>query len=77
MPPLLNSSPAENLKPDQLYEVRFNLAKVTSVSESKFKEFKFNIKTVKPSFVVKDYGLRSAAAKEQDVFKWRTGNSGH
>ncbi|MES2849002.1 MAG: MG2 domain-containing protein [Bacteroidota bacterium] len=55
--------PSENLKPNQLYEVRFNLAKVTSVSESKLKEFKFNIQTVKPSFVVKDYGLRSAAAK--------------
>jgi uncharacterized protein YfaS (alpha-2-macroglobulin family) len=57
--------PSENLKPDQLYEVSFNLGKVTAVSESKFKEFKFNIKTVKPSFVVKDYGLRSAAAKNR------------
>ncbi len=53
------------LKPDQLYEVNFNLGKVTSVAASKYKEFKFNVQTVKPSFVVKDNGLRSAAAKNR------------
>lgn len=57
--------PSENLQPDQLYEVHFNLGKVTSVSDSKFNEFRFNLKTVKPSFTVKDYGLRSAAAKNR------------
>ena len=45
--------------------MNFNLGKVTSVAESKFKKFKFNIETVKPSFVVKDDGLRSAAAKNR------------
>ncbi|MBL0357356.1 MAG: hypothetical protein IPP72_10945 [Chitinophagaceae bacterium] len=57
--------PDEYLKPDQLYEVVFNLGKVTSVSESKFKEFKFSLKTVKPAFVVKDFGLRSATARNR------------
>jgi len=57
--------PAGWLKPDQLYEVNFNLGKVTSVPAGKYKEFKFNVKTVKPSFVVKDFGLRSAAAKNR------------
>jgi len=57
--------PDEQLKPDQLYEVTFNLGKVTSVAESKFKEFKFSLKTVKPAFVVKDFGLRSATAKNR------------
>ncbi|MFT3679020.1 MAG: MG2 domain-containing protein [Ferruginibacter sp.] len=55
--------PNEKLKPDQLYEVNFKLGKITTIRESKFKEFKFNIQTVKPAFVVKDFGLRSAAAK--------------
>lgn len=57
--------PAENLQPDQLYEVEFNLGKVTAVSESKLKKFKFSIQTLKPSFVVKEFGLRSAAAKNR------------
>lgn len=55
--------PDANLKPDQLYEVNFNLGKVTSVDDRKFREFKFSIQTAKPSFVIKDFGLRSAAAK--------------
>ncbi len=57
--------PSKNLEPDQLYEVNFKLGKVTSLPDSKFKEFKFNIQTIKPSFVVKDFGLRSAAAKNR------------
>lgn len=57
--------PAENLKPGQLYEVSFNLGKVTAVPDSKFKKFRFNVQTVKPSFAVKDNGLRSAAAKNK------------
>ncbi len=55
--------PDEWLKPDQLYEVTFNLGKVTSVADSKFREFKFSMKTVKPSFVVKDIGMRSTVSK--------------
>lgn len=57
--------PAQNLQPDQLYEVNFKLGKVTEVAEKKFKEFKFNIKTVTPSFVVRDFGLRSTAVKDK------------
>ncbi|MBC7936866.1 MAG: hypothetical protein H7Y86_16080 [Rhizobacter sp.] len=57
--------PSQNLQPDQLYEVNFKLGKVVSVAEKKFKEFKFNIKTVTPSFVVRESGLRSAAAKNK------------
>lgn len=57
--------PSENLQPGQLYEVNFSLGKVTSVSGSKFKNFRFNIQTVKPSFVVRETGLRSSAAKNR------------
>jgi hypothetical protein len=57
--------PDEQLKPDQLYKVDFSLGKVTSVADDKFSSFKFNIQTVKPAFVVKDFGLRSAAAKNR------------
>lgn len=55
--------PDADLKPDQLYQVNFKLGKVTSVDDSKFKDFKFSLQTAKPSFVVKEEGLRSAAAK--------------
>lgn len=56
--------PEENLTPNQLYEVSFNLGKVTKVPE-KYKEFRFNIQTVKPSFQVKDFGLRSTGQKDK------------
>jgi alpha-2-macroglobulin len=52
--------PTSQLQEDQLYEVSFKLGKVTTVAEKKLKEFKFNVKTIKPSFVVRDAGLRSA-----------------
>ena len=56
--------PVENLSPDQLYEVSFNLGKVTRVPE-KYKECRFNVETVKPSFQVKNFGLRSTAQKDK------------
>ncbi len=55
-------TPDENLKTDQLYKITFNLGKVTNVP-SKYEEFVFNVKTIKPSFSVKDLGLRSDGTK--------------
>jgi uncharacterized protein YfaS (alpha-2-macroglobulin family) len=50
--------PEKDLKPDELYEVNFNLGKAMEVP-SKFKKFKFNIQTIKPSFQVEENGLRA------------------
>ncbi|MFZ1786649.1 MAG: MG2 domain-containing protein [Ferruginibacter sp.] len=52
------------LEPDQLYEVKFKLGKVTKTS-GKFSEFKFNLKTVKPSFKVGQNGLRANGVKNK------------
>ncbi len=52
------------LKPDQMYTITFNLGKVTKTT-SKFSEFKFNMKTVKPSFKVVQDGLRSTGVKNK------------
>ena len=57
--------PDEWLKPNQLYEVNFNLGKVTKVSTGKYNNFKYNLKTVQPSFTIKDFGLRSTAVKDK------------
>ena len=62
--------PTEFLKPDQLYEVSFSLGKVTKTIP-KFRELKFNLKTVKPAFSVSDYGLRSTGTKNKMML---TGN---
>lgn len=56
--------PDEPLKPDQLYEVHFKLGKVTKVP-SKFSDFAFSLKTIKPSFTVSDEGLRSSNEKNR------------
>ncbi len=56
--------PDNALKPDQLYQVNFKLGKVTKTS-GKFSEFKFSIKTVKPSFKVDNDGLRSNGIKNK------------
>ncbi|MBS1735289.1 MAG: hypothetical protein JSS98_01635 [Bacteroidetes bacterium] len=56
--------PDANLKPDQLYKITFQLGKVTHIP-SKYNEFIFNVKTIKPSFSVKDLGLRSDGTKDQ------------
>ena len=62
--------PTKFLKPDQLYEVSFSLGKVTKTIP-KFRELKFNLKTVKPAFSVSDYGLRSTGTKNKMML---TGN---
>ncbi len=56
--------PEKNLEPDKLYEVNFNLGKVTKVP-SKYEELKFNFQTVKPAFKVSNNGLRSDGSKEK------------
>ena len=56
--------PGENLVPDKLYQVTFNLGKVTQVP-AKYAEFNFNIKTIKPAFTVQDFGLRSNGQKDK------------
>jgi alpha-2-macroglobulin len=56
--------PDSYLNPDQLYEVRFKLGKVTKVPD-KFSSFGFSLKTVKPSFSVSDEGLRAATGKNK------------
>jgi alpha-2-macroglobulin len=55
------------LLPDVMYEVSFKLGKVTKVP-SKFSDFKFSMKTVKPAFKVSDDGLRSAGVKNKMSF---------
>jgi alpha-2-macroglobulin len=52
--------PESNLKTDELYEVKFKLGKVSKVP-GKYADFRFSLKTVKPSFKVEQSGLRSAA----------------
>ena len=56
--------PDENLVPDQLYKITFELGKITKTPEE-FSEFVFNLKTVKPSFQVTTYGLRSTSEKDK------------
>src|ERR1019366_2730513 len=58
--------PAENLTPDNLYQVTFKLGKVTHVP-SKYEEFNFNIETIKPAFTVTDFGLRSNGQKDKMI----------
>ncbi len=52
------------LTPDKVYEVNFNLGEVTKVPE-KYSKLRFNIKTVKPSFKVREHGLRSTGIKNK------------
>ncbi len=58
--------PDENLMADKLYQVTFNLGKVTHVPP-KYEEFVFNLKTIKPAFTVTDFGLRSAPEKDKMI----------
>ncbi|MFN8244428.1 MAG: MG2 domain-containing protein [Ferruginibacter sp.] len=55
------------LQADQLYEVHFRLGKVTKVPD-KYAQFRFSMKTVKPSFKVTDDGLRSMGVKNKMSF---------
>ncbi|WP_207495494.1 alpha-2-macroglobulin family protein [Aridibaculum aurantiacum] len=50
--------PDNDMKPGELYEVSFKLSKVRKVPE-KFKNFKFNVQVIKPSFTVIENGLRA------------------
>ena len=60
--------PEKDLKPNELYEVNFDLAKVRKVP-SKFKTFTFNIQVIKPSFEVVENGLRAVAnSKDQMTY---------
>ncbi|MEP7108261.1 MAG: MG2 domain-containing protein [Ferruginibacter sp.] len=52
------------LAPDKLYEVNFKLGKVTKVPE-KYSNLRFNMQTLKPSFKVRDNGLRSNGTKNK------------
>ena len=56
--------PESWLATDQVYEVNFNLDKVTRVPD-KFSKLRFNMKTLKPSFKVTENGLRSAGSKNK------------
>lgn len=56
--------PESWLETDKVYEVNFKLGKVTKVPE-KFSTLGFNLKTVKPSFTVKENGLRSNGIKNK------------
>ncbi|HMJ48723.1 MAG TPA: MG2 domain-containing protein [Ferruginibacter sp.] len=56
--------PEKNLEPDKLYEVRFNLGKVTAVPE-KFKTLHFNFQTIRPAFKVSNNGLRSTGVNDK------------
>jgi uncharacterized protein YfaS (alpha-2-macroglobulin family) len=55
------------LQTDQLYEVNFKLDKVTKVPD-KYSNFRFSMKTVKPSFKISDDGLRSSGTKNKMSF---------
>jgi uncharacterized protein YfaS (alpha-2-macroglobulin family) len=55
--------PDNMLKPDELYNVDFNLGKVTTVP-SKFGHMKFSLHTLAPAFRVTENGLRSSGSKE-------------
>ena len=59
--------PESWLKPNQQYNVKFKLAKVTKVID-KFEDFKFSIQTVKPSFKISENGLRSNGVKNKMSF---------
>jgi uncharacterized protein YfaS (alpha-2-macroglobulin family) len=50
--------PTKDLEIDKIYDVEFKLSKVLNVPK-KFKEFRFNVQTAKPSFQINDNGLRS------------------
>ncbi len=59
--------PESWLKPNQLYQAKFKLGKVTKVPD-KYDEFKFSMQTVKPSFKISDDGLRSGGVKNKMSF---------
>jgi uncharacterized protein YfaS (alpha-2-macroglobulin family) len=50
--------PDKDLDPGELYEVNFHLGKVMNVPGA-YKDFRFNIETIKPAFEVQENGLRA------------------
>lgn len=56
--------PEKEFERGQLYTVNFKLGKATKVPE-KYKEFEFNFQIIKPSFQVKQNGLRSTGEKDK------------
>ena len=56
--------PDNYLQPNQLYQVQFKLGKVTKVPD-KYSDFRFSLKTFKPSFKISDKGLRSNGIKNK------------
>lgn len=50
--------PEKDLKPDEMYEVHFDLAKVMEVPAN-YKDFLFNVQIIKPAFEVSENGLRA------------------
>ncbi len=54
--------PEKNLTPNEIYAVSFKLGRVTNVP-SKYKDFRFNVQALKPSFKINQYGLRSTGEK--------------
>jgi alpha-2-macroglobulin len=59
--------PESWLKPNQLYQAKFKLGKVTKVPD-KYDDFKFSLQTIKPSFKISDDGLRSGGVKNKMSF---------
>jgi alpha-2-macroglobulin len=55
------------LKSDQQYDVRFRLGKVTKVPE-KYSDFRYSLRTLRPSFKVTSTGLRSNGDKTKMTF---------
>jgi uncharacterized protein YfaS (alpha-2-macroglobulin family) len=58
--------PEKDLKPNELYEVSFNLGKVMKVP-GKFEDFKFNVQIIKPSFSVDEFGLKAANNSKDEM----------
>lgn len=56
--------PDENLRPDQLYNVDFELGKATNVPDQ-YKIFRFTVQAIKPGFKVTDYGLKVAGNSKE------------
>lgn len=58
--------PAADLKPNALYTISFNLGKVMQVP-TRFKEFAFNVHTIKPAFQVEQFGLKSSGNSKDEM----------
>ncbi len=52
------------LQPNKKYDVSFKLGRVTKVPD-KYREFRFSLQTIRPSFKVTQYGLRGVGEKNK------------